>query len=1372
MKNFKNIILVVLTAVIAGFFSCDSESSTAEKKYTVIYVSEHGSAPEKISVTEDTVLTQEQLPELTDEDYDFCGWFDGETQVKPDEYKVKKDVTLVASWKEKSHEENYTVTFESNGGTPVEPQTVAAWNAAVNPESPEKEGFIFSGWYTDADFTKAFSFSTAVTKDLILYAKWIEKGTVTFNVTFITEAETFVQVVEAGETVTRPTDPVKNGCTFAGWNKGDVLFDFETPVTEELTLTAQWSAITYSIKYENAEENPNTVKEYTVETETIILSDAKKTGWIFDGWYDSPEDGKKVSAIARGSTGNITLYARWTAATNTAYTVEHYRQPDSGLTDLSAYEPVLSENLRGSTGEPTKAEAKTYSGFTAKSFEQQEILSDGSTVVKIYYDRNSHTVTYSDGVEGAVIKVPESKSVLYGTSVSIDFPDETSGGTVGERKGYTFKGWNTKADGTGTLYTNKGTKKLQVPDEDVLLTAQWELARYDIDYRCDGTNPNSVRKYSIESSTIVLQSAQKAGYVFEGWYDAETGGNKVSKIEKGSTGNITLYARWSAASDTTYTVYHYLQPVSGTTDKDGYKLAEDEIEILKGTTGEQTAAVPKIYQGFTAQTVEQQEILSDGSTFVKIYYDRNSYTVTYHDGVEDAEISVPASVTKLYEDKVSVDFKNCGSRMGYTFAGWKDSNGTLYDSNGIKKITSLVENVELMAQWNLDVYEITYEEVDGAENPNTVQSYTYESEDITLLDASKTGWTFLGWNNGLGIITKIQKGSTGNITLTAEWTQIKSSFYTVNHYLQPESGTESLTEYELVEGDSQILRGVVGSETKAVPRVYDGFTAKPVTQNTITEGGFTVISVYYDRNVHSVIYTDGVEGVQISVPQKTDALFGTSVSIDFSTGTRIGYKFKEWNTKADGSGISYTQNGLTEAAVLDEDITLTALWTPLIYRINYEGLEGASNSNTVSSYTIETDDIILSAPEKRGFIFNGWNDGTKTVTKIEKGTTGNITLTATWTLATYSITYEEISGAENPNTVSSYTIETDDITLSAAQKNGYIFKGWKNGTADISVIEKGSSGNIVLTAIWTPVVYSITYEGISGSSNPNTVSSYTIETDDITLSNAEKAGYIFKGWKSNGAYISKIEKGTTGNLILYADFDANIYRIKFMLDGNEYDEKTASYNGTVAEPLDPVDEEKIFDGWYYKNQKYVFTTPVTSDFTLTGHWSEPEQTKVIVTYKTEEGVITGQQVVTAGETFNAPETPVKSGCTFAGWYIGSTRFIFGTDTLSENTVLVQKWTDNSVSVFNVALETASGQNNIELSYNETTKTFSVSGGKTFCTYTWHMDSKVIVGETSGFLVITDTLTSNLSGGNHSVSLYAKDSGGNLWSGSAKFSLRK
>ena len=138
--------------------------------------------------------------------------------------------------------------------------------------------------------------------------------TESYTVTFKNGENTLYTLeVADGESLKLPSNPTRENYTFAGWYNGETKIEAGDEVTGDLTLTAKWNANTYTITYElNGGNNANNPSNYTVETETITLANPTKDDHTFDGWYDNAAfSGNKITEIAKGSTENITLYAKW-----------------------------------------------------------------------------------------------------------------------------------------------------------------------------------------------------------------------------------------------------------------------------------------------------------------------------------------------------------------------------------------------------------------------------------------------------------------------------------------------------------------------------------------------------------------------------------------------------------------------------------------------------------------------------------------------------------------------------------------------------------------------------------------------------------------------------------------------------------------------------------------------------------------------------------------------------------------------------------------------------------------------------------------------------------------------------------------------------
>ena len=163
--------------------------------------------------------------------------------------------------------------------------------------------------------------------------------------------------VKPGVAYTLPTTS-KNGYQFNGWLLNGVSFvPSETTLTENITLTASYSLMTYNITYDNLyDTTTSNAVTYTIETPSITLSNpTNRNGYTFSGWYDAQTGGTQVLSIALGSTGDKTLYARWSPVEITI--TLHYNQEtitlkmnygDVPLTVLSSYiEPKLMDIFLG-----------------------------------------------------------------------------------------------------------------------------------------------------------------------------------------------------------------------------------------------------------------------------------------------------------------------------------------------------------------------------------------------------------------------------------------------------------------------------------------------------------------------------------------------------------------------------------------------------------------------------------------------------------------------------------------------------------------------------------------------------------------------------------------------------------------------------------------------------------------------------------------------------------------------------------------------------------------------------------------------------------------------------------------------------------------
>ncbi|NLD93189.1 MAG: hypothetical protein GX639_11040 [Fibrobacter sp.] len=305
----------------------------AKNVYTIVYRGNSatgGTEPQVKQFSIGDTLILGTAGTLTKSGYTFTGWnsiADGTGSGYHAGDTVIADtvnIVLYAQWTINQ----YKVTFNSQSGSAVDSQIVNYNDTAKTPSVPIKSGYTFGGWFKESACTNPWTFGTdKVTGNVTLFAKWTPNP---YNVTFDKNDSSATESI-AQQTITYGISApltangfTKTGYSFAGWatsSSGSVVYANEasyTMATEGDTLYAKWNTIGYTITYYlNEGTNGANPANYTVETPTITLAAASKTGYAFDGWYSDALFVNNVTSIPAGSTGNIDLYAKWNDTTMT-----------------------------------------------------------------------------------------------------------------------------------------------------------------------------------------------------------------------------------------------------------------------------------------------------------------------------------------------------------------------------------------------------------------------------------------------------------------------------------------------------------------------------------------------------------------------------------------------------------------------------------------------------------------------------------------------------------------------------------------------------------------------------------------------------------------------------------------------------------------------------------------------------------------------------------------------------------------------------------------------------------------------------------------------------------------------------------------------
>ncbi|MDD3107562.1 MAG: InlB B-repeat-containing protein, partial [Bacilli bacterium] len=201
----------------------------------------------------------------------------------------------------------FTLYFDSNGGSIVENVIYDGVNEITMPENPSKEGFIFDGWYADEIFTQAFDFTAMPAEDITVYAKWNINS---YTLQYVDEDNTVLstEAIEFNADLSTIVPPVttKLGYTFTGW---DISLPLTMPAAN-VTLKAQYEINQYTITFETNEGS--SVEALTQDYNTTIIApeEPKREGHTFGGWY-ADEIFTQAFDFTAMPAEDITVYAKW-----------------------------------------------------------------------------------------------------------------------------------------------------------------------------------------------------------------------------------------------------------------------------------------------------------------------------------------------------------------------------------------------------------------------------------------------------------------------------------------------------------------------------------------------------------------------------------------------------------------------------------------------------------------------------------------------------------------------------------------------------------------------------------------------------------------------------------------------------------------------------------------------------------------------------------------------------------------------------------------------------------------------------------------------------------------------------------------------------
>ncbi len=983
----------------------------------------------------------------------------------------------------------YDATFDADGGvfadgtnTQVVPTVYGEEIKA--PAAPTKEGFEFKGWYPEV--------GTMEKEGMDFIATW---EAVEYNAKFIVDGATYENFpTKFGEEVETPADPYKDGYTFVGWTP-EVDATMPARDTEYVAVfdANEYDAV-FKTEEDNDDEDDSDVFE-VIPTDydsaiTVPATKPEKEGYEFGGWVD--ENGNPPTSMDEEGK---TFYAVWNPATDTKYVIETYTMNTDGTYNTT---PDGTVEKKGTTGTEAEVTPNAAEGFyvdeeTEKTEEKSvlsaEILPNGSTVLKVYYARKEVKVVFK-GNEG-IFKVTETDGteaekeeivydLYYGASVNAPADPELTG--------YTFKGWEpavvnkaiedatyvaqwtvnqytisfdtdggseiaditqdfgsdvtAPAEPTKPGYTfdkwvdaegKEADVPVKMPAEDTDLTATWTPETYDAIFDADGgewddgTTEQKIPVVFDQPITEPATNPEKDGYEFGGWVDEE--GNPPANMD--TVGGETYKPVWKPVDQEVPVEIYYM-------DTDGkYPETADDNDSVTFKTEETATYTPAEVKNYTVDaenSVLEAVVAADGSTVLKVYYALDKTTISFD---VDGKVT---EVEGLIGADVPAEEVPAPKKDGYTFEGWKDSEGNVSED---APATFPEASETLEAVFTKNKYNVTFI-VDGDEVEGYPKKVEFGATIPVPANPSKGGYIFTGWLDDASH-TPADYGTmpSTDLEFIAQWGSENGVGYVLEVYKMDTNGEYPATPTETI----NFSDGVVDENRTVEYTAPEGFTldlAMSQLTGKIPATGTLVLKAYLSRNQYKL--TIDIDGVKTEI----DYYYGEAVD-------KVADPTKEGNVVFAG-WVDAEGNDTTVPAIMPAgDVYVKATWTTSA--VFDAGAGSFSDGSSEKDIPVEVGEDITAPeePTRKGYDFIGWgteDDPETPVTDFGTMDEDGESFVAIWEESTYEIIFMDKKAPEHgPETpVIDYEYASSEIKHNGLVKlpddpvfgegKTYEFAGW------------------------------------------------------------------------------------------------------------------------------------------------------------------------------------------------------------------------------------------------------------------------------------------------------------------------------------------
>lgn len=725
-------------------------------------------------------------------------------------------------------ETGYWITFESNGGSYVEPMFFAANTTAQKPSDPTRPGFAFGGWFTDAALTSVANFAQ-IKVSTKLYAKWTERTDVQYTVQHMIEnadndgyslKETETKRGQTGA-LTRATANKYDGFTAQAITQETIQGDGSTMVKVYYKRNV-YSVTFWSIQWEGGYVFGKYVKgkEFTEYRITAKHGANISDKWPGGNWTTSPGGSTYQSNIYTMPLGGDEFFKTNQQGNAKA---QYY------LEDLNG-NFVLDHTDLGTNGTSvTNEDRYPITGFTCNTAKSAK-NGDRYDGAKFYYNRNIYEIVFFNGGQ-------KDKTVDVKYQQDISNQDYTPTTPPVGKTDHTFSGWYVDEECTSQFVFAGET----MPAHSITLYAGWDGRDYTVTAHGKSNLPVTVEKGDTVSPDLFASVIPDVGEgeTFMGWTEQQ-GSTRLFNFATHITRDIHLYP--VIMDGKTYTLTYDANGGMGTVPTDSNKYAKGTYAqvvsgsgltrkgmIFLGWSKDRTAVSPAYYPGGSVKI--------DGNTTLYAVWGTptGKAAITYHSNFGNDQ-------TRKSEDKpinslITVEGYgnlNLPSRTGYEFTGWNtasDGTGTAYAAGATARLTAGGNN--LYAQWKAGTYSYTVEYyIDGKKDDSltvTAQA-AYNAVISTYPNQCPTNYRLDKTEN-----LPLTIGVSGNVIKVY---YVKNVFTLTIHYRYADGSTAAADHVESL---------MQGTEYSVTSREIPGYTVNKATVSGEMPAKDVTVTVTYTK---------------------------------------------------------------------------------------------------------------------------------------------------------------------------------------------------------------------------------------------------------------------------------------------------------------------------------------------------------------------------------------------------------------------------------------------------------------------------------------------------------------------------------------------